>query len=65
VHKAGKYALGSELSLVDIMLVPQVYNALRYEMDMTAYPLVNRIYQNCQKLAAFQRAAPENQSDAP
>ena len=64
-HKAGKYALGSELSLVDIMLVPQVYNALRYEMDMTAYPLVNRIYQNCQKLAAFQRAAPENQSDAP
>lgn len=63
-HRAGKYCYGYQLSLADICLVPQVYNALRFELDMTAFPTINRIYQACNSLEAFIQAKPENQPDA-
>lgn len=63
-RKAGRYALGFSVSLVDVVLVPQVYNALRHDMDMTKYPILYKIYQSCNALEAFQQAAPENQIDA-
>ncbi|GAB3022393.1 maleylacetoacetate isomerase [Bowmanella dokdonensis] len=61
---AGKYCFGFDLTLVDVCLVPQVYNALRFGVDMADYPLIQRIAENCNKLEAFSRAAPENQPDA-
>jgi maleylacetoacetate isomerase len=62
---SGVYCEGDEPSLADIFLVPQVYNARRAEVDMSAYPLISRIDANCLKLPAFERARPENQPDAP
>ncbi len=61
---AGRYCFGDELSVADICLVPQVYNALRFQLDMTEYPLIRAIYQRCNELEAFQKAAPEQQADA-
>lgn len=61
---AGDYCFGFDVTMADIVLVPQVYNALRFNVDMDKYPLINRIYENCNKLQAFIDAAPENQVDA-
>lgn len=61
---AGKYCFGFDLSLADICLVPQVYNATRFGVKLENYPLVSRIASNCNQLAAFERALPENQPDA-
>jgi maleylacetoacetate isomerase len=61
----GRYCHGETPGLADICLVPQVYSALRWKQSLDAYPTVQRIYQACIELEAFQRAAPEMQSDAP
>ncbi|MDT0593871.1 maleylacetoacetate isomerase [Glaciecola petra] len=62
--RSGKYCFGYELSLADVCLVPQVYNALRFGVKMDHYPILKKISENCQKLPAFVEAAPENQIDA-
>ena len=51
-------------SLADCCLVPQLYNARRFGMDLSAYPTLLRIEASCQKLPAFRDAAPEAQPDA-
>lgn len=61
---AGHYCFGDMVTLADICVIPQVYNALRFNLDMTSYPQLSRIYQQCQQLAAFALAAPEQQPDA-
>ncbi|GAB55591.1 maleylacetoacetate isomerase [Glaciecola punicea ACAM 611] len=63
--RAGKYAYGYDVTLADICIVPQVYNALRFEVDMSKFPTIHKVYNNCQKLPAFIDAAPQNQLDAP
>jgi maleylpyruvate isomerase len=50
-------------TLADICLVPQVYNALRFGVDMHQFPRIMAIYQACNQLSAFQKAAPEVQDD--
>ncbi|MGF1774238.1 maleylacetoacetate isomerase [Vibrio wakamikoensis] len=60
----GIYCVGYEVSLVDVCLVPQVYNALRFGVDMSAYPNIDEIAGRLNELDAFQRAAPDNQNDA-
>ncbi len=54
---------GDSPTLADCCLVPQVYNALRFEVPVTDYPAIMRIYAHCLQLDAFQRAAPESQPD--
>jgi maleylacetoacetate isomerase len=61
----GIFCEGDEPTLADICLVPQVYNAQRWSVDMTDFPLIRRINEECMKLDAFERAKPENQPDAP
>ena len=61
---AGNYCFGDEITLADICLVPQVYNAKRINLDMSKYPLITRIVDNCNLLPAFINALPENQPDA-
>ncbi len=61
---AGKYCFGDQVTVADITLVPQVYNAKRFKLDMTPYPLILNITDNCNQLAAFNLALPENQIDA-
>lgn len=60
----GQYCYGNEVSWADICLIPQVYNAERFNVDMTKYPTIKKIADNCRKLDAFIKAAPENQPDA-
>lgn len=50
--------------LFECFLVPQVYNAERFEMDLSAFPQIQRLTGECRKLPAFIQAAPENQPDA-
>lgn len=58
------YCYGNRVSMADLFVVPQVYNAKRFGLDMSAYPTISRIDEACLKLDAFKRAAPENQRDA-
>jgi len=58
-----KYCFGEQVTLADIYLIPQVYNALRFEVDMAAFPQIMNAHQNCNQLDAFVKAKPENQLD--
>ena len=61
----GLYCDGDAPTLADLCLIPQVYNARRFDVDMTAFPVIARIEQQCLSLPAFDAARPENQPDAP
>ncbi|HEY5777026.1 MAG TPA: maleylacetoacetate isomerase [Xanthomonadales bacterium] len=55
---------GETPGLFECFLVPQVYNAERYGMDMAVFPVIREIVAHCRGLTAFIKAAPENQPDA-
>ncbi|GEK52277.1 maleylacetoacetate isomerase [Vreelandella venusta] len=61
---SGDFCHGDSPTLADICLIPQVYNAERFECDLSAYPTIQRIAANCRALPAFEKAAPEAQPDA-
>jgi len=63
--RAGTYALGETPSAVDAFLVPQIYNANRFGLDMGAFPTLSRIDRACAGHAAFAAAEPSRQPDAP
>jgi glutathione S-transferase len=50
--------------MADICLVPQVYNANRFNLDMAEFPNIARVADNCNQHPAFIAALPENQADA-
>lgn len=60
----GRFCHKDAPGLADICLVPQVANAGRVNTDMTKYPTIARINEECLKLPAFQKAMPQNQPDA-
>ena len=60
----GPYACGSKVTLADLCLVPQVYNARRLKVPLERFPKIVAVEQACLALAAFDRARPENQPDA-
>ena len=59
------FLLTDQPSLFECCLIPQAYNARRFGVDMAAFPRLSAIDAHCRNLPAFQRAAPENQNDAP
>jgi maleylpyruvate isomerase len=61
---AGRLAFGDEPTLADICLVPQVYNARRFGLDLAPYPIITAIDAQATALPAFAAAAPERQPDA-
>ncbi|QFU23386.1 maleylacetoacetate isomerase [Shewanella eurypsychrophilus] len=61
---AGRFCFGDSITVVDLCLIPQVYNAHRFKVDLSAYPNILRITENCNQLDAFIQAMPENQFDA-
>jgi maleylacetoacetate isomerase len=61
----GRYCDGDTPTMADCCLVPQIYNARRFGIDMAAYPTIARIEQACLALPEFEAARPENQPDAP
>jgi maleylacetoacetate isomerase len=60
----GRFCHGDTPGMADCCLVPQVFNAQRFECDMTGYPTLMRINDACMQLDAFQRASPARQFDA-
>ena len=60
----GRYSHGDAPTMADCCLVPQVFNAKRYESDLSPYPNVMRIFDACMKLEAFDLAQPSRQPDA-
>jgi maleylpyruvate isomerase len=60
----GPYAFGSTVTLADLCLVPQVYNARRFKVPLDRYPKIVAADAACAALPAFIQARPENQSDA-
>ncbi|HKV97939.1 MAG TPA: maleylacetoacetate isomerase [Gammaproteobacteria bacterium] len=60
----GKFCHGDQPTLADICLVPQVFNARRFKIDLASFPAIERINATCLALAAFADAAPDRQPDA-
>jgi len=60
----GRFSHGDAPSMADCCLVPQVFNAQRYQCDTTPYPTVMRVHAECMRLEAFERASPGKQPDA-
>ena len=61
---SGKYCHGDVPTMADCCLVPQIFNAQRYQCDLAPYPATMRIFDACMKLEAFDSAQPSKQSDA-
>ncbi len=61
----GPFAFGKAVTLADVCLVPQVYNARRFGLDMGRFPRVAAVEAAANALPAFAAAAPEVQADAP
>lgn len=57
------FCFGDEPGLADACLIPQLYNARRYECDLSPYPILRKIDEHCLALKPFQLAAPESQPD--
>ncbi len=61
---SGKYCVGDSISLADVCLVPQAYNAKRFNIELSEYPNIQRVVENSNSLPEFVDAIPENQPDA-
>ena len=59
----GKHCFGSEVTMADVYLVPQMYNARRFSCDVTPYPTLRAIAAFLEALPAFAAARPEAQPD--
>lgn len=62
--ETGQFCHGDEPGFADTFLIPQIYNAQRFECDLSNYPTLMSINETCLKRAAFINAIPENQPDA-
>lgn len=62
---SGKYSFGDNITLADVFLVPQVYNARRFNVDLSRYPNIQRIESALNALNAFKNAIPEVMPDCP
>jgi maleylacetoacetate isomerase len=61
----GRHLYGTSLTLADVCLVPQMYNAHRFGCDVGPYPTLRGICEHLERLPAFAQAAPQVQPDAP
>jgi len=62
--ETGRFCHDDTPTIADAFLVPQVYNAQRAGIDLAPFPTIRRIYEDCNKDEAFQKAQPERQPDA-
>jgi maleylpyruvate isomerase len=61
---SGTFSHGDQPTMADMCLVPQVFNAMRFKVDMKRYPAIQRIYDACMRHPAFDAAQPSKQPDA-
>lgn len=62
---AGQYSVGDDITLADVCLLPAVWNAERYGVDLAAYPTILKISQNLSEHPAVRKAHWQNQPDTP
>ncbi|XP_021353595.1 maleylacetoacetate isomerase-like [Mizuhopecten yessoensis] len=62
---AGKYCVGDTVTIADACLVPQVYNANRFKVDMEQFPIIARLNDELLKLDAFKESHPSKMDDCP
>jgi maleylpyruvate isomerase len=63
-NRCGRYALGNQVTLADVVIVPQIFNAKRFDCRLDHVPTVMRIFDRCMELPAFVDAQPARQPDA-
>jgi maleylacetoacetate isomerase/maleylpyruvate isomerase len=61
--RTGRFVLGDEVTLADVLVVPQIFNARRFDCRLDHVPTVMRIFDACMQLPAFEEARPERQVD--
>ncbi len=62
--RVGRFSYGDQPGLIDVCLVPQLFNALSAKVDVSPYPTLMRIFHECMALPAFIDASWEKQIDA-
>jgi maleylacetoacetate isomerase len=62
--RSGRYALGDQVTIADVAIAPQIFNARRFGCDLARAPALNAITDRCMQLEAFARAQPSAQPDA-
>jgi maleylacetoacetate isomerase len=62
--RSSRYALGDRVTLADVVIVPQIFNAKRFDCRLDHVPTVMRIFDHCMELPAFVDAQPSRQPDA-
>lgn len=62
--RSGLHCFGDQLSMADVCLVPQMYNARRFGCTLEDYPTLLAIDEHCRSIEDFRLAAPELHSDA-
>jgi maleylacetoacetate isomerase len=63
-RQTGSFCYGDTPTMADVCLVPQIFNAKRSEVELTPYPTLLRIFSNCMRVEAFDRAQPSKQPDS-
>ncbi len=63
--RCGRFVLGEEVTLADVLIVPQIFNAQRYDCRLDHVPTIMRIFDACMQLPAFADAQPARQPDLP
>jgi maleylpyruvate isomerase len=64
-ESAGAFLVGDSVSVADVCLIPQLYNARRFGVDLGGYPTLTRVEARCVQLPAFVDSHPDRQPDAP
>jgi glutathione S-transferase len=63
--KSAKYCIGDEITIADIYLVPQIYAAKRFNIDLSKYKEILRVSAELEKIPEFHDAHPHRQPDTP
>lgn len=63
-RQSGEYCYKNQVTAADCLLIPQVFASKRFGVDVTKFPNIVRISENCDKLEPFKAAHPSKQPDA-
>jgi maleylacetoacetate isomerase len=63
-QRSGRHVLGDQVTVADVVLVPQIFNARRFDCRLDHVPTLMRIFDHCMELSAFADAQPSRQPDA-
>ena len=65
IRSHGRYSWGDQITIADVCLIPQIYNARRFGVEMSAFPTLLKVENELNAIEAFATARPEVQGDFP